>query len=151
MARRFTLQEMRDLTPTEKAVLADGFSSGFDNPEAARFRWAKIPKISTDAAGSFEYCGMINVKNAHGGYDGWQPFLATITTARGAITGGTIAAINAGIRGFHQRVHHVSVASIDVEGDAAEIALGQPVGQLFPGGAAVGGAIDGAARSAAGG
>ena len=44
------LQEMRDLTPTEKAVLADGFSSGFDNPEAARFRWAKIPKISTDAA-----------------------------------------------------------------------------------------------------
>jgi hypothetical protein len=90
------VQEMRDLTPTEKNMLADGFSSGFDNPEAARFRWAKILKISTGAVGSFEYCGMINVKNAHGGYDGWQPFLATITTARGAITGGTIAAINAG-------------------------------------------------------
>jgi hypothetical protein len=41
---------------------------------------------------SFEF----NVKNGNGGYDSWQPFLATITTAAGSITGGAIAALNAG-------------------------------------------------------
>jgi hypothetical protein len=92
-------QEMRDLTSAEKATLADGFVSGLDNPDATKFRWAKIPKLLNDAAvGSFEYCGMVNVKNSNGGFDGWQPFLATITTAGGVITGGAIAALNAGNR-----------------------------------------------------
>lgn len=89
-------REMRDLTTAEKATLVDGFASGLDNPLDAKFRWAKISKPSSDAVSSFQYCGIVNVKNSNGRYDGWQPFLATITTTGGTITGGAIAALNAG-------------------------------------------------------
>jgi hypothetical protein len=65
---------MRDLTKAEKATLADGFASGLDNPEDAKFRWTKIRKPSIDTLSSFEYCGMVNVKNNNGRYDGWQPY-----------------------------------------------------------------------------
>ena len=37
---------------------------------------------------------MINVKNGTGGYTGMKPFLATIRTENGNITGGAIAALN---------------------------------------------------------
>jgi len=87
---------MRDLTIEEKALLSDGFASTLDNPDVAKFGWAKVPKFASDANGSFEYCGWVNVKNNSGGYNGIQPFLATITIANGKITGGAIAALNAG-------------------------------------------------------
>ena len=41
----------------------------------------KVPKVLIGP--SFEYCGMVNVKNNRGSYDGMQPFLATITTWNG--------------------------------------------------------------------
>jgi hypothetical protein len=53
---------------------------------------------------SFEDCGMVNVKNSKGLYDGMQPFLAAITTANGSITGGAIAAINTGNRKENREV-----------------------------------------------
>jgi hypothetical protein len=95
-------REMRDLTVTERAILADGFASTLNEPEAARFRWAKVPKISVGP--SFEYCGMVDVKGINGSYDGMQPFLGTIATANGNITGGAMAAINAGNRAENREV-----------------------------------------------
>jgi hypothetical protein len=85
-------EEMRDLTAAEKSILADGFAAGLDDPDSVKFRWAQVPKSLSGHA--FEYCGLINVKNGTSGYSGMKPFLATITTENGNITGGAIAALN---------------------------------------------------------
>jgi hypothetical protein len=85
-------QQMRDLTAAEKSILADGFTAGLDDPDSVKFRWAKVPKRL--GGHSFEYCGLINLKNGTSGYTGMKPFLATITTENGSITGGAIAALN---------------------------------------------------------
>jgi hypothetical protein len=52
---------MRDLTVAEKSTLADGFSIGLDDPDSAKFLWAKVPKHLTGVA--LEYCGLIDVKS----------------------------------------------------------------------------------------
>jgi hypothetical protein len=97
--------EERDLTAAERSILADSFASNLSEPESAKFRWAKVPKVSIGP--SFEYCGMVNVKNSNGSYDGMQPFLGTITTSNGNITGGAIAAINTGtpLYNTHHALH----------------------------------------------
>jgi len=95
-------QEMRDLTAAERSILADSLASSLNEPESAKFRWAKVPKVSF--ATSVEYCGMVNVKNRNGSYGGMQPFLATITTWNGKITGGAIAAIDTGNREENREV-----------------------------------------------
>jgi hypothetical protein len=95
-------QEMRDLTAAERSVLGDSLASSLNEPESAKFRWAKVPKAPVGP--SFEYCGMVNVKNNRGSYDGMQPFLATITTWNGNITGGAIAAIDTGNRDENREV-----------------------------------------------
>jgi len=82
-------QEMRDLTAAEKSILADGFTAGLDDPDSVKFRWAKVPKHLVGVA--LEYCGL---KNGTGGFTGMKPFLATIRTENGIITGGAIAALN---------------------------------------------------------
>jgi hypothetical protein len=85
-------EKMRDLTPTEKSVLADGFTAGLDDSDSVKFRWTRVPNRLPERA--FEYCALINVKNGTGGYTGMKPFLATIRTENGNITGGAIAALN---------------------------------------------------------
>jgi hypothetical protein len=47
---------------------------------------------------------MVDVKNTKWSYDGMQPFLGTITTANGNVTGGAIAAINSGNRQENREV-----------------------------------------------
>jgi hypothetical protein len=84
--------ELRDLTIAEKATLAEGFTAGLDNPDSAKFRWTKVPKRMI--AHSFDYCALIAVKKADGSAPGMKPFLATITTEGGNITGGAIAALS---------------------------------------------------------
>ena len=96
------LQEMRDLTAAERSILSDSLASSLNEPQSAKFRWAKVPKAPVGP--SFEYCGMVNVKNNRGSYDGMQPFLATITTWNGNITGGAIAAIDTGNREENREV-----------------------------------------------
>jgi hypothetical protein len=36
--------EVRDLTSTEKAILAKGFATGLKDPDSAKFQWAKNPQ-----------------------------------------------------------------------------------------------------------
>ena len=86
----------------ERSILADSLASSLNEPQSAKFRWAKVPKAPVGP--SFEYCGMVNVKNNRGSYDGMQPFLATITTWDGKITGGAIAAIDTGNREENREV-----------------------------------------------
>lgn len=86
--------EMRELSAAEKSVLADSFAFGLNEPDTVKFKWTKVPKTLNMSGMPYEYCAMLNIKNANGVYNGMQPFLATITTANGAITGGAIAALN---------------------------------------------------------
>ena len=59
-----TQEGMRDLTPAEKSILAEGFAAGLDDPDSAKFLWTKVPtRLSGNA---FEYCALINVKGAAG-------------------------------------------------------------------------------------
>ena len=86
--------DMRELTVSEKAILADGFTSGLNDPDSVKFKWAKVPRLLNGAGAPFEYCAQLDMKNAKGTYNGMQPFLATIRTSNGAITGGAIAALS---------------------------------------------------------
>jgi hypothetical protein len=95
------VEEMRDLTIVEKAALADGFAAGFQNPDSVKFRWAKVPKALN--AHSFDYCGLLVVKKASGPPN-IKPFLATITTEGGSITGGAIAAVSSDDREEHRDI-----------------------------------------------
>jgi hypothetical protein len=95
-------EEMRDLTIAERAILADGFAAGIDDPDSVKFHWGKVPKRLSEH--SFEYCGLINVKKYDGKYLGMRPFLATITTDGGNITGGAVAALNSDDRKENQDI-----------------------------------------------
>jgi hypothetical protein len=86
--------QTRELTPEEKAVLAEAFSAGLNEPDSVKFKWTKIPVLSGVGRRTFDYCAQINVKDESGRYRGMQPFLATIVVENGAITGGTIASLN---------------------------------------------------------
>jgi hypothetical protein len=86
--------DMRELNAWVKAILAEGFASGLNDPDAVKFKWTKVPKVTNSAGAPFEYCAKLDMKNAKGIYNGMQPFLATITTSNGAITGGAIAALS---------------------------------------------------------
>jgi hypothetical protein len=85
---------MRELTVGEKAILADSFASGLNDPESAKFKWTEIPKDLSATARSFDYCALVNVKNSSDKFSGEQPFLGTIIVSGGVITGGSIVAIN---------------------------------------------------------
>jgi hypothetical protein len=84
----------RELTVSEKTILADGFTSGLNDPDSVKFKWTKVPKLLNGAGAPFEYCAQLDMKNAKGTYNGMQPFLATIRTSNGAIPGGAIAALS---------------------------------------------------------
>jgi hypothetical protein len=84
--------QLRELTPAEKAVLAKGFAAGLKDPDSAKFQWAKVPK-TLPAEGSVDYCAMVNAKNSYGGYIGSQPFIGLIAVSKGKIISGAIGAV----------------------------------------------------------
>jgi hypothetical protein len=112
-----------------RSVLADSFASSLNESELAKFRWAKVPKVSIGP--SFEYCGMVNVKNSNGIYDGMQPFLGTITTTNGIITGGAIASIDTGNPRGKPRSHSKTLPSEGVESVRGEIGPYQKMLTMF--------------------
>ena len=70
------LDEMRPLTPTEKAVLAKTLSQTLKDSNAAQFKW--LP-VAASGSGPIGYCGLVNVKNSSGGYVGFRRFFALIS------------------------------------------------------------------------
>ena len=87
-------EDLRELTANERALLADGFAAGLPNPESAKFQWTKVPKNLGSIGRGFDYCGLINVKQDQDGYNGMQPFLATIIVENGNIVGGAVASLD---------------------------------------------------------
>jgi hypothetical protein len=70
------LDEMRPLTPTEKAALAKTLTQTLKDANAAQFKW--LP-VAASGSGPIGYCGLVNVKNSSGGYVGFRRFFAMIS------------------------------------------------------------------------
>ena len=94
VAPAITAPRTRELTVGEKALLADAFSAGLNEPDSIKIKWTKIPVLAGNSRRTFDYCAQLNMKDESGRYRGMQPFLATIVFENGAITGGAIASLN---------------------------------------------------------
>lgn len=89
---QLSADQLRDLTPPEKAILAKGFAAGLKDPDSAKFQWTRIPK-ALPVGGTLDYCGLVNAKNSYGGYIGAQPFLGIIQVTKGKIVAASIGAV----------------------------------------------------------
>ncbi|MGY3494928.1 hypothetical protein [Bradyrhizobium sp. USDA 4502] len=85
---------MRELTLSERAILADAFSASLNEPQSVKFKWTKIPAIAGRDRRSIDYCAQLDAKNDSGAYRGMQPFLATVVIENGIVRGGAIAALS---------------------------------------------------------
>lgn len=62
----------RTLTASELAIIENGVRVNFRDPEAARFKhFAYTGQRNI-------YCGLVNGKNAYGGYVGYEPFMVKV-------------------------------------------------------------------------
>ena len=62
----------RELTLQERLSLSVIVAQSLRDPEAARFKW--MPVVLRERDGITDYCGLINGKNAYGGYTGYARF-----------------------------------------------------------------------------
>lgn len=65
----------RPLTASERGVIARAVAAALKDPDAAKFQWGPIILARDSAA----YCGLVNGKNAYGGYVGFRPFMVRVT------------------------------------------------------------------------
>jgi hypothetical protein len=79
--------EFRQLTASEKKIIASGVAKGLKDPESARFRWAPYPKSTEELV---TYCGQVNAKNAMGGYVGFRSYIAGVMVNGGKVTGAVL-------------------------------------------------------------
>jgi hypothetical protein len=70
------IDEMRPLTPSEKAALAKTLSQMLKDRNTAQFKW--LP-VSANGSGPIGYCGLVSIKNTYGGDVGFRRFFAMIT------------------------------------------------------------------------
>lgn len=80
----------RMLSGTEKALLGRFLAQGLKDPTAAHFQWAPFPAVSD---GTTPYCAQVNAKNGYGGYNGMQPFIATVELRKGKIVAAALVGI----------------------------------------------------------
>jgi hypothetical protein len=84
--------ERRELTPIEKASLTVALAQTLKDPNSAQFKWG--PVIMLEREGVFDYCGLVNSRNAYGGYVGFQKFYAQLfKNDKGQFTRGLIRTI----------------------------------------------------------
>jgi hypothetical protein len=84
--------ERRELTPIEKASLTGSLAQTLKDPGSAQFKW--VPVIMLEREGVYDYCGLVNGRNAYGGYVGFQKFYAQLfKNDKGSFTRGLIRTI----------------------------------------------------------
>ena len=89
--------ELRDLTETEKKIIAAGVAKGLPDAKSAQFRWAKFPK---DKEGVVKYCATVNT----------QRFVADVTIVNGQAASAQIEALggSGGFVDLQCRRHYVN-------------------------------------------
>jgi hypothetical protein len=89
--------EMRPLTPAEKAALAQILARTLENPADARFKW--LP-VATGGSGPIGYCGLVTAENVGGDIPRYRRFFALIAKgATGEYTSGRIEHLEGGAAG----------------------------------------------------
>lgn len=68
--------QRRELTAAEKAAIGRAVALTMKDPDAAEFIWA--PFVIAKREGISDYCGLVNGKNAYGGYVGYQRFYSQL-------------------------------------------------------------------------
>jgi hypothetical protein len=88
-----TAANARELTATEKNVIATALAKGFLDPQSAQFTWTPWGE---PAAGdrTIYYCGTVNAKGADGKYGGYVPYLAAVFLKSGKITDAVLIGTN---------------------------------------------------------
>jgi len=66
------------LTSTQTAVVQSSLRKALKDPDSARFGTVAAAR---GPDGAITVCGMVNAKNAYGGYTGEQPFMGTLSEA----------------------------------------------------------------------
>lgn len=84
----YTPNELRDLTPAEKAALGKAMAKGLKHPDSARFRWLQFPRYPD--RDTVTWCGMMDAKTVQGVQTGARPYIATVVLKQGKIVGGSI-------------------------------------------------------------
>lgn len=69
----------RDVTPQEKAAIAETVVEGFKDPSSAQFRWPPIMRPDL-------YCGQVNAKNSYGGFVGYRMFSVRLSRIGGRVS-----------------------------------------------------------------
>lgn len=72
----------RPLTAAEKAVIKRGFGEELLDPASAQFHFGPDRPAAQAGWKDKKYCGLVNAKNAYGGYTGYKVF--TIFVERNA-------------------------------------------------------------------
>lgn len=83
--------QARELNAAEKEVIADAVRDQLKDPDSAQFKWGELKSAS--------YCGLVNAKNAYGGYTGFSPFMVFTIEREGAITGAAVIGLGGGETG----------------------------------------------------
>jgi hypothetical protein len=80
--------ELRDLTATEKKIIADTVAAGLKDRGSAQFRWARFPRTPGEEE---YYCATVATKGAAG----TQPYMVRIFLADGRISTAMVIGIAA--------------------------------------------------------
>lgn len=86
----------RELTAVEKAIISYAIDSVLQNPDSAKFRWARLASVPRN--GATEYCTLINAKNSFGTYVGFN--IVDVQLHYGKADGQAIKLLSANVVGI---------------------------------------------------
>ena len=84
----------RDLSPQEKKVIMDAVTPSLRNPNAARFKWAKLQ--ASPGEDSVNYCATVDALSPYPAYSGNQAYIVEAHMSGGQVTSAVIGLIAGG-------------------------------------------------------
>jgi hypothetical protein len=88
-----TAVSARELTASEKGVVATALANGFLDPSSAQFTWTSWEEQG-EGDRTVYYCGKVNAKGADGQYGGYVPYLAAVFVKSGEIVDAVLIGTN---------------------------------------------------------
>lgn len=77
--------QSRDLTATEKKVIATAYGRLLKDPHSAQYQWPQIPVKPQTQNAQTAYCFQVNAKNSYGGYTGFKRIIGKVRQSAGKI------------------------------------------------------------------
>lgn len=77
--------QSRELTTTEKKVIAAAYGRLLKDPHSAQYQWPQIPVKPETQNAQTAYCFQVNAKNSYGGYTGFKLIIGKVRQSAGKI------------------------------------------------------------------